>query len=210
MNATLTGQDAGKSAGCYVNFRLLWNIEQGKWILTRRRKMLKKIYKIMILLFLMPALCHATPVDFYTDDTITGGVYDVVRTHNDATVDMTAGLIETYLELYDTSTFNAKGGTLDDGVDIRLFDSTTINFYRIETSVLNNRIEAVSTAEINIFGYGFNYVGDTLNGYWEDDTSFSLYIRNETTQSVITLHEVPEPTTCLLLGLGGLFLRKRN
>lgn len=170
--------------------------------------MLKKIYKIMILLFLAPALCHATFVDFYTDDTITGGVYDVVRTHDDATVDMTGGLIETYLELYDTSTFNANGGTLDDGVDIRLFNSTTINFYKIETSALSNRIEAVGTAEINIFGYGFNYVGNTLNGYWQDETSFSLYIRNETTQSVINFYEIPEPTTCLLLGIGGLLLKK--
>jgi len=170
------------------------------------RKMIVTILLVVLLMGTRQA--RAVNVDFYTDDTITEGVYDVVRTHNDATVDMTGGLIETYLELYDTSTFNANGGALYDGVGIRLFDSTTINFYKIETSA--NRIEAVGTAEINIFGYGFNYVGDILNGYWEDNMSFSLYIRNETTQSVINLHEVPEPTTCLLLGMGGILLRKRK
>jgi hypothetical protein len=170
--------------------------------------MFKKIYEIVILLFWVATMCQATPVDFYTDDTITGGVYDVVRTHNDATVDMTGGLIETYLELYDTSTFNANGGVLGNGVDIRLYDSTIMNLYKVETA-LGNRITAyTSTAEINIFGYGFNYVGNTLNGYWADDTSFSLYMRDETTQSVINLYGVPEPATCLLLGIGGVLLRK--
>ena len=93
-----------------------------------KKGLTKIIPAILFLLFLVPTICQATTIDFYTDDTIEAGdIYSVVRTHNDATVDMTGGLIETYLELYDTSTFNAYGGTLDDGVDIRLFDSTTIN-----------------------------------------------------------------------------------
>jgi hypothetical protein len=162
---------------------------------------------LVLLVIFTPVICKATPVDFHFDDTITGGVYDAIRVYDDATVDMTGGTIQTYLELYNTCTFNAKGGILEDGVDIRLFDTSTINLRNFDTG-LGNRIEAVSGAEINIFGYGFNYIGDTLNGYWENHDPFSLYIRDATTKSVITLTEVPEPASCLLLTIGGILLRK--
>jgi len=72
-----------------------------------------RIQYILILLLLMPALCQATIVAFYTDGVIQDGdVYDYVSVYNNAKVDMTGGTVTTQLKAYDSSTVNISGGVL--------------------------------------------------------------------------------------------------
>lgn len=166
---------------------------------------------IILLAFILPSACLAESIDFYTDGIIQdGNTFNVVRLFDDATVNMTGGLIQSYLELYNTSTFNAYGGALS-GPDIVLFDSTTINLYHLQTSTFGNRICAYNTdaAIINLYGYGFYFDGSMLNGYWADGISFKLYIRDENTFSSLVFHEIPEPATLLFFILGYGLLKKR-
>jgi hypothetical protein len=150
-------------------------------------------------------------MDFYDDGVIIdGNIFSVVRTHNDSIVDMTGGQIETYLEMYDTSTFNAYGGILSSsGFDIVLFDSTVANFYNIQTSPLA-RLDVIDDGTINIYGYNFNYVGATLYGNWSNGNSFRFYIRTENTFNHLILYEIPEPMSIFFFGLTGLLIVKKR
>ena len=72
-----------------------------------------------------------------------------------------------------------------------------------------------STAWVHIYGYGFNndpFGGSPLTGFWADDTAFSINLVDDgiPTYDQIVFHIVPEPATLLMLGLGGLVLRKRR
>jgi len=72
-----------------------------------------------------------------------------------------------------------------------------------------------TTTWVNIFGYGFNndpFLGSPLTGFWADDTPFSINLVDSaiSTYDQIIFHEIPEPATLLLFGLGGLALRKRR
>jgi hypothetical protein len=87
----------------------------GKGIIMR-----EKIQDILILVFLLPALCQATPIitDFYEDGTIKNGdVYDIVRVWDSATVDMTGGQVN-QLNALESATINFSGGTVLQGISI--------------------------------------------------------------------------------------------
>ncbi len=79
-------------------------------------------------------------------------------------------------------------------------------------------------APIHVYGYDFQYIdnpgpiginGGYLTGYWEDNTYFSIGCRDEpgswsTYYDGVVLHEIPEPTTLLLLTLGAVMLRRKR
>ncbi|RKY11554.1 MAG: hypothetical protein DRP65_03905 [Planctomycetota bacterium] len=72
-----------------------------------------------------------------------------------------------------------------------------------------------TTTWVNIFGYGFNndpFPGSPLTGFWADDTPFSINLVDSaiSTYDQLIFHEIPEPATLLLFGLGGLLLRKKR
>ncbi len=171
---------------------------------------------IILLAFFLPSACLADSIDFYTDGVIQdGNAYNVVRLFDDATVNMTGGVIMTYLELFNTSTFNAYGGSMGGASSIRLFDSSVVNLRKLEvgeaygwpTTIIELAGEG-GTQQINFYGYGFYYDNYGLNGYWSDGSKFIFGIRDAETQSALVFHEVPEPATLLLISLGGLLLRK--
>ena len=71
------------------------------------------------------------------------------------------------------------------------------------------------TSWVHIFGYGFNndpFGGSPLTGFWPDDTPFSINLVDSTisTYDQIIFHEIPEPASLLLFGLGGFVLRKKR
>lgn len=83
---------------------------------------MRKICKIVVLLFLMPALCQATI--FTSDGVINGGTYSDITIESSATVDMTAGTVET-MSINQMGTLNFYGGTIVEEMILR------------ETGVLN-------------------------------------------------------------------------
>ena len=159
-------------------------------------------------------------IDFYTDGIIQdGNTFLNVRVFDDATVNMTGGNIKGDLELYNNSIFYAEGGAMADtsmgwSSRITLFDNSIINLYELDGGVAYGvpftHIEVPSGAnsQINFYGYGFQFNGDILSGYWEDGSSFLFSIRsNSETREALIFHEIPEPATFGILILGAATLR---
>jgi len=178
------------------------------------------MYRIAIIIVIGLAVCgagdvQATMINFYVDGVIQDGdEYTVAQIFDEATVDMVGGVIETRVWVNDSGTFNIFNGALD-GVDIILGDEGTFNIWngvrpdgslRFELA----RIWGGSSSSINVYGYGFERAGYNLYGHWADDTPFYLYIRDDQSWSNTTLHVVPEPTTVMMLIVGGLIVRKRE
>jgi len=71
------------------------------------------------------------------------------------------------------------------------------------------------TSWVHIYGYGFNndpFLGSPLTGFWADDTAFSINLVDDTisTYDQIIFHEIPEPASIVLLGLGMCLLRNHK
>lgn len=150
---------------------------------------------LICMLFLSPALCHATTVAFYTDGVIQeGDEYRYVSVYNDATVDMTGGIVTKIFTAYDSSTVNISGGALN---ILDSFDSSTLNlsgnpqindievYFSGTVNMLSGTVGSVeihnianlyggiisdyllATSTVNIYGYGFEYAplsGDYRGG----------------------------------------------
>jgi len=173
---------------------------------------------------------RAVDVDFYSDAIIRpGDAYDVVsvydtppvptvvhmfggsvyrfRTYDSSIVNIFAGELERGGVMWESSTMNIYGG--DIMLDGPLFtDSSTLNIYGGDVFLGAPHAEDSST--INIYGYGFSeFPAFSLTGYLADGSPFK-FIELTHAISHINLIVIPEPTTLLLLGLGGLLLRKRT
>ncbi|MBA7686333.1 hypothetical protein ES703_94777 [subsurface metagenome] len=128
---------------------------------------------------------------------------------------------------YDRSTFNIYGGTIDrfltcsDNSLVNIHDGGHFGTVTVEQfGVLNiytGNINALSATGGSIYLYAYDVTYDPMGGkfgegelvgrYYEDDALF-VYDLHEGAYSYITV--VPEPTTLLLLGLGGFFLLRRR
>jgi len=81
--------------------------------------------------------------------------------------------------------------------------------------LVTDSLNAWDSATVNIFGYdlvktssGGAYGYGQVYGYWFDDTPFTINLSTAETYSHITL--IPEPTSLLLLALGGLLLKRKT
>jgi hypothetical protein len=111
------------------------------------------------------------------------------------------------LQAYNTAKINITGGNVD---ALAAYNNGIINIYG-GNIVFNAR--ALDNAAINIFGYDLykSPTGGTGNGfvqgYFNDHSFFKFNFEGTDTYSHVNL--IPEPATVLLLGTGGLFLRKK-
>jgi hypothetical protein len=174
-------------------------------------------------------------VNFYNDGTIDAGTpYTSIYTWNNANVSMTGGTILS-LDEYNSSKVNMQAGVVSQGTSLwnqsqlsltggrvglflEVHDSAVANLHG---GVLDGWLYAADTSVVHVYGYGFDYDplagirnGGLLTGFWSGGQTFSLNLLDNLETGTITyehivLHEIPEPATLLLLGVGGLLIRKK-
>jgi len=147
---------------------------------------------------------------------ISGGVLNGVFTSGesvDSTLNLSGSMQADEVEIWGSGTLNMLGGTIG-SVEIH-------NVANLYGGTISDYLLATST--VNIYGYDFeydplagNYQGGQLTGFWLDDTPFSidLYYQDIPGAPIIDTWShivlIPEPTTILLLAIGGIILRKRD
>jgi hypothetical protein len=113
----------------------------------------------------------------------------------------------TEVQALNTSIINISGGGI---VDLTAYNIGVISIYG--GNITN--IGAQDNSIVNIFGYDLfksstGGIGNGfVQGYFNDHSFFNIYFRVPDTYSHVNL--IPEPITVLLLGVGGLFLRKKD
>ncbi len=135
--------------------------------------------------------------------TISGGSVSAVHANQSSTVTISGGSVSA-LYTYDSSTVTISGGTI--GTDLRLNDSVELLICGSDFA-----IDGIS------FGYGSisSMLGGvysdeayrTLTGTLVDGSSIDNQFRIGNTAQIVL---IPEPTTLLLLGLGGLMLGRKR
>ena len=149
-----------------------------------------------------------TSKDFVASEALAAG--DWVNIWNDATVDMTGGVVEFGIDTYNTSTLNVSSG---DVYSIDLHDESIVNLsggLRIVEG-LHRSTMYPDTGTVNIYGRDLEWVIDSMervHGYWIDGSEFRItFARIE--NATINLYEIPEPCTFGLVGLGFFILRRK-
>jgi hypothetical protein len=189
------------------------------------------MYKTVIFILIVFGLgnVQGSIVEFNEDWVIhEGDEYDIVSVLNDATVGMTGSEVWE-IHAKESSTFNLfdgvaysvyaensssiyiYGGTIDRS--LYLSGSSTANLFGGEIAA---DVVIFDSGRLNVYGYGFEYrpAGGSgwLSGYWLDGTPFNdMYLRilpEPFPGSHVVL--IPEPTTLLLLALGGAIIRRRT
>jgi hypothetical protein len=166
---------------------------------------------------------------------ISGGEVEELWTFESSTADVGGG--ESWrLYALDDSTINVADGKVwelfsEDNSSISItggeVEWLSVSF-NSEVIISDGRITnlwAQDSSVVDITGQDFSYDPyfywdalreeweGLLTGFWYDDTPLSIITWDEGTYDHITLHDeaqpAPEPTTLLLLGLGGLLLRRK-
>jgi len=190
----------------------------------------KKLITILAVVLFAGNGLYAVPVDkiFTSSGQINDGdTWGNVSIYgNETVVDMFGGWIAS-ATTYDESTFNISAGSIDGYLTCT--DSSLVNIYGgwfdfvvVEDSSILHIIDGIGgLGDLSATG-GFIYLhaydvtynptggyygeGHLEGKYWNSDNPFDYDLHAGTYSHIII---VPEPTTLLLLGLGGLLLRKK-
>lgn len=145
----------------------------------------------------------------YSVINIYGGTHWEVFASGHGTVNFSSDSVSEGLGASGFGTANMFGGAVE---HVGVNDSGTVNLYG---GIITDFLGASRLSTVNIYGYGFNYDplggaydGGRVTGFWFDNTSFSIDLYGGETYSHINL--IPEPTTFVLLVIGGMLLRKRK
>ena len=153
---------------------------------------------------------HTLTTYNHTVSDISGGDIFELCSHSDSIINIMGGSIY-YTNAFCRSVINmSRGETLY----LTPTDDTTIH---LTGGTIAHGLWAKGSSVVHIYGYNFNYVegvgGGQLTGLWSDGIPFDIHLNDSSgvvTYDHLVFHVIPEPAALLLLGLGGLFLRKKK
>ncbi len=135
---------------------------------------------------------------------------------DDSSLDLYDGEIGKGIDAYDSSSINIYGGSIE---SLTAMGASTINIYGGNISVIDTAQYVLfdDSFEITIVCYDWAWDDDNniLSGYWEDGSILSIELPDSIWEdgSAYSLYEhvtiVPEPCSLVLLGLGGLLIRRK-
>jgi len=127
------------------------------------------------------------------------------------------------LDFSDHANVNVFGGAiglnLAEIFSLPPIDSSIISLHG---GAITGSVQLIDNDQLHVYGYGFSYdpsggdygdlkvkPGGTLSGYWADGSTFQINFNDmfEHSYDKVVLHEVPEPSELVLLGVSALFLR---
>jgi len=134
--------------------------------------------------------------------------YDEVFLKNDASLDFLGGTIGK-LSTYHNSLADLEGGQMH---SLWTFDNSIVHYHAGQIDY----ISATHNSTVSLYAYdvtynplgGINNQGYVEGFFYNNHEAFSFSCWNTPTWSHIEI--VPEPTTLLMLGLGGLMVRKKS
>jgi hypothetical protein len=155
-----------------------------------------------------------------------GLISNNIQTHNSSEVTISGGTINNYVHAYDNSIITISGGVTNNAIishDSGIIDimggtiNSSFQAYDGTIYLYGSNFSVNSTAlsfgddlrDYGTLGSGGLWLSGPITGILQDgsvlDTYFSVWADSDA-QIII----IPEPATVLLLGLGMLFLRKRQ
>jgi len=178
-----------------------------------KTKVFRTIYGLAILVVvIILGFCPVQADTVWTSghhEILNGDVYGEIWMYNDTTAGMWGG--EVYqLTLFDSCEFTMFDGTM---TWLRSGGNSIANLFGGDLDKLDigeSAILYLCAYDVQYHSTGGYWNGGWVDGYYfETDNYFAFDVRNEDVfVSYITI--VPEPTTLILFGLGGLFLRKKT
>ena len=157
---------------------------------------------------------------------VSGGYVSTLNSYEFSTVNAFGGFVHS-LWAYDTGTANVWGdagmislGARESGV-VNMSGGTTENLGAGESGTVNvygglvtRGLNAWDFGVVNIYGYdlvkagsGGHYGCGQVYGFFMDDSTFTIDFSTQETYSHVNL--VPEPSSLILLGLGGLMIKRK-
>jgi hypothetical protein len=166
---------------------------------------------IFVILVIMVVVCQAKGALWYSSgyNTFTNAdpQDDEVFVENDAVLDFLSGTA-LGLRVIDTATANIYGGTIT--YDLYTSINSVTNIYLVDLDLLSsahNSVVNFYAYDVDFYGTGGSYDAGYMTGkFYQNNVNFTIDFANPGTVSHVNV--VPEPATFILLGLGGILLRK--
>lgn len=152
------------------------------------------------------ALWYSSGYNTFTDSDPQG---EEIFVENDAVLDFLSGT-GGKLSVIHTATVNIYGGAIS--TKLCTSGNSVINVHLVDLDMLSSAHNSV----VNFYAYNVDFYstggleneGYMTGKFYQGDTPFNISFWNPGTVSHVNI--VPEPATILLLGMGGLLLRKRK